>query len=317
MAAILNRACASNHAEVGDRVPDGLLVDGEHLGARRHPVGGRADRRRLLVGVEVREEPAEIDARVLAAPELPVDDRHHVVAPREQVAEPVLTVHDGRRHRFGNRGEERLGGVAEPGSQVVGDRLEHPDPPLDLVDQPDLRLVGETHRVGRHRVQPTERSRRREQAGPEGRRRGEHVAGVEQRFERLTGDELHGVERRDLGRLAGIGEAHGRDRRAPGPHDGVLHPCLPQDVAVARGREPGWRHLDHDRLAVVELHQVGEARLAPDQGTHARRPPAGAPRVDERREPRLQPTRGRARSLSVSRSSCTRAGGPQRALDTL
>ena len=125
----------------------------------------------------------------------------------------------------------------------------------------------------------------------DGRRRGQLVAGIEQRFERLAGDEAHRVQGRDLRRVTGVGEAHRGDRRPPRTHDGVLHPGLAQDVAVARRCEPRRCHLHDDRLVGVELHEVGQARLAADQGAQAGHPAAGAPGVDQPREPRLQPTR--------------------------
>ena len=253
IAAILNRAWASNHSRSATGGAGRVLVGAEQLGAGRHPRRCRTDRRRLLVGVDVREEPAQVDARVLPGPELPVDDRGHRRRPGPAGCRGGTR--RGRRSTASARAAARAVPSPAPGTRRGGRRARSRRCAAHRSTSSTSVTSGssaQTDGAGRDRVQAG-----RAPAPPRAAGRGSSPAAGARRARRAAARTTR--PRRSPSRRAvappvahpASVKQHRRDRRAPGPDDRLLHARLAQHVAVARRRQPRWRHLHHDRRAGV------------------------------------------------------------------
>jgi hypothetical protein len=125
---------------------------------------------------------------------------------------------------------------------------------------------------------------------------GSHLVGrgalgvsAQHRFHALPRDQVHRHERRDVRRLARVGEEHVRRQRTAGPLDRLLQPRLAQHVTVADRGQPGRRDLEHDRgfpgRHPGQLDQEGQAGGAAGQRGQAGHPRAGTPVGDPPRHP--------------------------------
>ena len=204
-------------AEFGYRPADRILVGADDLAAGR----GARDRPRGDGGVPgvVGEEgqPGQVDARVADRPDLPVDDRVDPVAFAQGVPEPEVAVVDRRPERRGHARPQRLGGPLVVARHVLRQGGERAGPPVHLVGEPDGGLVA---KPDRGRDDPCNRA----STCTASKKPGPHLAGrgplgviAQHRFHAVPRDQVHRHERRDLRRLARVGEEHVRRQRTGGP----------------------------------------------------------------------------------------------------
>jgi hypothetical protein len=120
-------------------------VNVQQLSQRRHPPAGR---RVLLVGcpaepvqrVGEHQQPGEVRARIADPPDLPVDDRHRLLAQEEHVADPVVPVQHARPHIGGQPFAQPRQQVSMAVADAIADSGEEPGPPAELPRNLDGRL---------------------------------------------------------------------------------------------------------------------------------------------------------------------------------
>ena len=133
------------------------LVDVDEFRIGRHALDGRS----LELGLRVahHQVPTDVDTRIRAGPDLPVDDRSHRVARRQGVAEPKVTVDQRRRllRRYaGGKGVANFF-VADP--EIFVARVERRAPAFELGFGRHRGLVAQADRDGIERVRNRPRIR--------------------------------------------------------------------------------------------------------------------------------------------------------------
>ena len=282
------------HLVAAEGVEPGEVVDRPAVrGVRRDELVGSGQPGDLAADAgEVRavredQEPAELDARVAHAPDLPVDECGRLGAVADQVAEAVVAVHQSRRD--GGRAPRRRGARCSrsaSGTRCGGTAA------IVRAQRPSSSSGRQRRGVDRHLVERYVVQRRQHLRGaqhPGGRERRRHLGVVEHRLEGLALDQLH----REPGRLGVVGRDDRGDGYA-GRRERRDHPRLAQHVVPADRLLALGHRLDHQR-PLAGLEAVGQPGVPAGQPGERARPPGRAARVAARWRP---VRRGRSRSRS-------------------